>query len=40
MCPIFQTSICSKTKGVTNPFKCEEILKSNMLVKKDLVKIL
>ena len=40
MCPNCQTSICSKTKGVTNPFKCEEILKSNIVVKKDLVKIL
>jgi len=40
MCPICQTSICSKTKGVSNPFKCEEILNSTIVVKKDLVKIL
>jgi len=25
MCPVCKTSCCSKTKGVTNPFKCEDL---------------
>ena len=29
-----KTSCCSKTKGVTNPFKCEELAEGSIVQKK------
>ncbi len=34
MCPKCKTSCCEKTKGVTNPFKCEDLAEGSIGVKK------
>ena len=36
MCPKCRTSVCNKTKGVTNPFNCIELTKCVIIEKKTI----
>ena len=39
MCPICKTSVCNKTKGVTNPFNCSELVEC-IIIEKKAIKII